>query len=255
MKSRKWFWGIFFLAAAVLIVVNQFLYMPISIGKLIATVFLAAIFIDGISTRNFFNIFVPASIIFVLWSSSGWLGFSRHLSFWPMIPAAILLAIGFSIIFPRRGGNSHFGSSSNYERRSHNRGENNGEDGRFHGEENRQFTSGNEEESNVRCDVSFGAKSHYLYTQSLESGNFNCSFGELKVYFDQARLSPNGAQVQVDCSFGSTELYIPREWNVVNNLSSSLGAMNENYRGAQGTGPALVLTGGVSLGNIQIFYV
>lgn len=254
MRNRNWFWALFFVGGAVLIIANQFLSFPVSIFKLIATIFWAAIMIDSIPRRNFFGIFVPAAFLVNMWVGTGFMGFSGGFRLWPLFVAAVFLSIGLSIVFPRKGGNHHFGGYSGYDGDYHGRRDD-GEDRRYHGEHRRETTTGSQEENNVICENSFGAKSHYLYANALESGRFSTSFGELKVYFDQAKLSPNGAQVQVDCSLGSMELYIPREWNVVNNLSSSLGSVTENYRGAQGTGPALILTGGVSLGGIQIFYV
>ncbi|HCA28557.1 MAG TPA: hypothetical protein DEP23_02725 [Ruminococcaceae bacterium] len=79
----------------------------------------------------------------------------------------------------------------------------------------------------------------------------------MEVYFDQAQLSPEGAEVFVDVSFGAIELYIPRHWNVENNVHASLVGVEEarRFNNASENSPKLTLTGNVSLGGLEINYI
>ena len=73
-----------------------------------------------------------------------------------------------------------------------------------------------------------------------------------------AKVNENGAQINLDVSFGAVELYIPKTWNVVNNLNVSLGGVEENKRrvsGDENNTITVVLSGNVSLGGVEITYV
>ncbi len=61
-------------------------------------------------------------------------------------------------------------------------------------------------ENSVYCSNSFGTTTKYVNSNNLE-----CSFGEMKVYFDNAVVQNKSVEICVDVSFGSVELYIPRE--------------------------------------------
>jgi hypothetical protein len=79
----------------------------------------------------------------------------------------------------------------------------------------------------------------------------------LEVYFDQATLDPNGAEIYLDCSFGAIKLYIPKHWQVIDSIHASLGGVENNTRLAKPAenAPKLTLTGNVSLGGIEIQYI
>lgn len=88
-------------------------------------------------------------------------------------------------------------------------------------------------------------------------GQFSANLGELEVYFDQVQLSPDGAEVFLDCNLASIKLYIPRQWNVVDKVGAVLGDVkNGPRRGTPDTSlPPLTLTGNVKLGSVEILYI
>ena len=104
---------------------------------------------------------------------------------------------------------------------------------------------------------SFSEVSKYLHAECLKQAHISSSFGKLQVYFDSVKLSPGGAEVFIDVSFGKIELYLPKEWRVTDQVHTSAGAVTNNLRGSAMTAdaPALILKGRVSFGNLDIKYV
>ncbi|MEQ8155554.1 MAG: hypothetical protein ABRQ25_11825 [Clostridiaceae bacterium] len=234
MKNRNWFWGFFFLLSAIFVIASQ----PGAFGhvgflSILATVLLAALFIESLIKLNFFGTFIPLAFLYIIyWEPLDLV----YISPWLLIFAAILASIGFSILFGRHP-----------EKPIH-----------FHGG-NDCFKKSNEstDDNNPYAKVKFGASSKYLHSDCLKSGQFTVSFGALEVFFDQAQLSSEGAEIFIDCSFGAVKLYVPRHWRVKDNIQASLGGMDNNSRSSQASenSPVLTITGSVQFGGIEIHYV
>ncbi len=239
MKHNNWFWGVFFVLAAVFVVASQLTdFMVIGFWTIAASVLLAAVFIQSLVKLNFFGVFVSLALAYMLYQNP--LGL-YIISPWLLLLAAVLLSIGFHIIFRR---NARCG----YERR-HERSCNHACDEEYRTIED---VDGN----NPSVKLSFGSSSKYIHADALKSGQFTCSFGALAIYFDQAQLDPDGAEIYIDCSFGEIKLFVPREWRIDDKLKASLGSVHNDIRKSRdGDGPTVTLTGGVSLGSIEILSV
>ena len=76
----------------------------------------------------------------------------------------------------------------------------------------------------------------------------------MEVYFDNVTLSPNGAEVNVNCSFGSVERYVPSHWRVIDDLNSSLAnaEVSRKLQSNDADAPTIRVTGSVSLGNVEV---
>jgi len=246
-SAKKVFWGLFFIAAAGLAVIRLFSWFPdIHFLNLTLSVIMVPIIITSLISRNFAGVFFPLGFAAVLLSDQihTWWGFS--VDFWPAMLVALLLSIGFHLLFR---GNHHW-QPDKWKNQNWNVKWN--DDSRAHLEDS--HTSEDVSDENIACGVSFTGSSKYLHSDALRHANLECSFGSLKVYFDGVTLHPDGAMAQVDCSFAQIELYIPRGWRVVNNLTSSFGSAKEKTRNDPGDGPVLTLTGGVSFGAVEIYY-
>ena len=69
-------------------------------------------------------------------------------------------------------------------------------------------------------------------------------------------MNNNGATVEVNVSFGTITLFIPRSWNVQINAETSFGNIDE--KGARTPvmdAPVLYVTGEVSFGSLEIIYI
>ena len=234
MKNRNWFWGIFFLLAAVYIIGMQFgSFAQIGVLSIVASIFLIAIIVQSLVRLNFFGIFVPLALLYLIFRQP--LGLVE-LSGWLLVLSAVFASIGFGLIFHR---------SPN--RTCHSR----------HDSKHYNATIENIDDNNPFTKVSFGEASKYLHADSLKSGQFILSFGSMQLFFDQATLSPDGAELFLDCSFGSMELYIPKHWKVTDNLNRNLGGVEFDARSIEPgeNAPRLTLNGSVRLGNVEIHYI
>ncbi|MDL2258766.1 hypothetical protein LJC42_06400 [Eubacteriales bacterium OttesenSCG-928-K08] len=235
-NSKNWLWGLFFLCAAGVILISQFglfagaFFEGISVFKIIVGILLIGMLIVSIYHAEFFGIFLALGLIYVLFA--GHIGLP-YISVWTMLAVVVFLSIGFHLIFGKRLHKfRHHSSEKMFE-------------------ESAQTIT----DDSTCARVSFGASSKYLHVQGLKRARLECSFGALQVYFDETTLDPDGAVVEFNCSFAGVELYIPRTWQVINNINSSIGGvdlprnMRDEYEGK------LTLVGDLKFGGIEIVYV
>lgn len=243
MKVRGIFWGLFFIAAGALIIASQLGFLAsFSLWSLILTVFLVPIAIESAIHLNFFGVFFSLAGIGIIYAEP--LGIAS-ITPWPILITALFLSIGFTIIFgkhyTKRFGH-HIGNGAGVKY------------GYDHG--NFETVVNDSDESNVKYDVSFSSSIKYVNSADLKIANLSCSFGALTVYFDNSVPNLEGAEIQIDVSFGAAELYIPKTWRVVNRLNVSLGGVDEKNRSMPDeSSPTVTLTGSVSLGAIEIIYI
>jgi len=196
---------------------------------------LVPIAVEGIAHRHFFTLFLPLALLAIIFAVP--LGIQTLVP-WPALAAAVLLAVGFHLIFRRRGSSAPWAV--------HHRGSAKGNGGEVN------YAADNV----VSRNISFGASTEYLHSTDLQKVSLRCHFGALQVYFDNAQLNPAGAEVNVDCSFGGIELYVPRSWPVKISVDTMLGGVDEkDHPSGQRSGPELRVTGSVSLGGVEIIYI
>ena len=232
MKLKNLFWGAFFILAAIFVIATQTgSFLQIGILSVAATVLLAFILIYSAIHLQFIGIFVPIAVLYIIYTKP--LGL-YIMSPWVLILSAVLVSIAFYVIFYK---------STSWARR--------------HGSDYHNNVVENNDDNNPHVKVSFGGTSSYLHGNCLKTGHFQVSFGSLEVYFDEAELSPDGADIYLDCSFGAIALFIPRHWRVQDNISATAGGVENNKRlnRPEEGSPLLSLTGRVSLGGVEIKYI
>ncbi len=234
MKNRNWFWGSFFLLSAVFVIASQLgTFGQIGFISILGTVLLTALVIRSLIRLNFFGIFLPLALLYIIyWQPFKLIEISSQL----LILSAVLASIGFSMIF-----------------RSHPRKIRCIHDRMEHFNQ----TSENIDDNNPFAKVSFGSSSKYLHADCLKSGQFIVSCGALEVFFDQAQISPEGAEIFLDCNLGEIKLYVSKHWRVRDNLHASIGSVANDIRFAQPdeNAPLLTLAGNVQMGSVEIHYV
>jgi len=246
--SRKIFFGLFFVFAAGFVIISPSASLGgIGVWNLMFTIFSMALLIDGIAKFSPFKILISLAFLGIIYAEQ--LGIEQ-ITPWPILFAAVLLSIGLSIIFGRRrpwftfytGGRNFYQDNNNYQH-----------------EYTAEHHDSSDNSDDVNCSVSFGKSNKYLQSGNLKSAYLSCNFGELNVYFENAALNSSGAKVTADCSFGEISLYIPRGWNVQNNIHTSIGSVGDveeaNHHNRNTTGPDLKLVGNVHFGNVKIIYV
>ena len=232
--SNKIFWGLFFIIGGIAFIVNELDYFyGFNLVNFLFTILLIAIILKSVFKLNFFGILIPLAMIAVINAENFGILMIQPFT---MYITAVLGSIGFTILFHKPRKNSCF-------KRNRNNEENFGE-------------VINDQDANVvDFNVSFGSSIKYVNSNNLEKANFSCTLGALKVYFDNSKISKNGAVIRIDTTLAGVELYIPKTWNVINSVEATLGAVEEKNRHYETNGPTVTLTGNVQLGAIDIIYI
>ncbi|SDP14154.1 LiaF transmembrane domain-containing protein [Clostridium gasigenes] len=232
MKKERIFWGVLFILIGMFLIINKLGYFPnINVFSLLLTVFLLAVIVKSLPHFNFAGILLPIAFICIIYDKE--LGIT-NITPWTVLIAAILSSIGLSIIFHKgmKGVNTKY----------------NWKDYKFE-------KIDVEDESNVRFKNSFCDSVKYINTNNFEQADFNCSFGAMKVYFDNAIMSNSNAIVRIDASFSGIELYIPKTWNIDNKINVFLGDISEKNRNNQITTNTLTLVGDIKFSGVEIIYI
>lgn len=237
MKIRNWFWGLFFILGAALVIINQLGYLTgISLFSLLCTIFLIPIIIKSAMYLSFGGILFPLAILGIIYAEPLEI---TAITPWPILVAALLGSIGLSLIFHKSWYHHRWETSS---KKDH---------------EHFEQIINDPDSNTVECRVSFGGSVKYVNTEDFRRGYFDCSFGAIKVYFDNAKIQAEEAEICLNVSFGGAELYIPKDWKIINNVNCSLGGIEEKNGRMMNTngGKIVKLTGKVSFSGVEIIYV
>lgn len=235
---KKWFWGVFFLLAAAAIVISQVGdFQTLGFWTTLMTVVLLAVVAQSVMQRTFFGVFIPLAILYWVYQEPfRW----PEIQFWLLFLSGFFVSIGCSILFKKKSWAGRwpvFGKNHIHGDYSHAAGSES-----IHGDENHPHIS-----------VKLGATTKYLRSDALESARIEVYLGAAEIYFQDATLHPNGADVYIDCNLGAAELFVPSSWVVENDVSATLGAVENNtFYNAQNGMPLLRLHGSVNLGAVEI---
>lgn len=238
MKKERNLWGVLFILGAICLLFSQTDFMKglqINVWNVLWTIILVAILIKSIFRLNYFGIFFPIAILCVIYHEP--LGLT---SIGPMtfFGAAILLSIGCNMIFPNKnhriccnGGHFHSGDVS--------------------------FDEVVDTDINeyVRQEVNFGSCVKYVNSDNFKGGRFECNFGAMKIYFTNAIMQDTQATVTIENNFGGTEIYVPKNWTVVNQIHSVFGGVDEKGAHQPDGAHTLYLTGECNFGGVEIIYI
>lgn len=240
MKNRKIFTGLLFIFAGLALVVNKMGYLQdINIFSLLITIFLISIIVKSIRDRSIFGILVPLSLITIIFKE--YLGIS-HLSSWTIIISAVLISTGLSIIF----------KPNKYRIYSNIKGKKYNINGKFSNGES-SFDEG--KDGKIYIGATFSENIKYLKSQDIKNIFLDSTFGAIKVYFDNAEMEGDRATVYLKATFSGVELYVPRNWQVIDNTSITFGGLNEKNRSDDEKVKTLILQGNVTFGGVEIIYI
>ncbi|MCL2869207.1 hypothetical protein FWF48_00125 [Candidatus Saccharibacteria bacterium] len=236
------FWGLFFLvaAAAVLCQILGVFTFVINIWWLILGIFLVAIMVQAAINLNWFFVFVPAAAIATILNyQTSWWNLSGQ-GVGGIFGVAVLLTIAFSILF-------HHQSYRDWRRHLNSHHE-------FH--EYSDISESADDSREVAIRANMGEAIKYINSQNLEKVLIDCKLGAVKVYFDNAKIAGDELLVNINCSLGGVEMYVPKTWHVVSGLNAIAGGMSEKNR-AQLTqdSPTVRLSGNTNLGGVEIIYI
>ena len=236
IKFSKLILGTFLLLVAVFIIVNQFdNFMNISIGSIIAAALSLVFIVHCIAHLRFAFLPVPLAVLYIIFQTPFALPDMQPRY---LILASLLASVGLAIMIPGKKWKNHkFKCYSKYNNQQ------------------QMFTENTNKDNNQSIKVNFGAKSRSLRADNLETVELYCNFGAMEIFFDQAVISPKGATININCSFGAIQLLIPKHWKVIDQINCSLGGVEiDKYFAASPAenAPQLTIVGSVSLGGIEI---
>lgn len=106
MKKSKVLWGLFFILAAVVVILHTSgLLEGLNPVSVLISVLMLPVLITSIPKRNFWGIFFPTAVILIM--NDELLGIEKFTPF-PVIISALFLSIGFSLLFPPKKQNFNF---------------------------------------------------------------------------------------------------------------------------------------------------
>lgn len=255
-NGKKIFWGIMFLLGGVAVLVGSMGYLQgIGFWTILFSIVLIGILMDGVMNKRWGGILFPLAFLGIL--NSKWLGI-EHLVPWPILGAALFGTIGLNILFPR---GNFLWKWSTYNKgfgHWHNRNKSyvHGIDEIHLGHMGKnQEIVGDDGSETVKCEVSFGSEIKYINSRQLSNAYFECAFGSLAVYLDNAGLKDQQASIIVDSAFGGIELYVPKEWKVILDVSGAFGGTSEDGHCDPMGENVLYVRGEVAFGGLEIHYI
>jgi len=145
----------------------------------------------------------------------------------------LLLAIGFSIIFPQKKWKKD-----------------------WQGKWESKYCTGNTSETvtgeKLYFKERFTGTSKYISSDNLSYVQIINSFGGMEVYFDHCTLAPEGATMEIHNKFGGMELYIPRGWNIINRVSNSFSGVDCPKTQFTEGAPTLTISGDSTFGGVDV---
>ena len=232
MKKERIFWGLFFLLAAVLVILNRFsLFAEISLIRLLVTIALGIWLLQSIIHRSMTGILF--SIAFLL------ICYDDLLPLEPLTPGTLLLAatfasIGFHFLIPHRSGSF--------------------DDCR----EARDWADAAQESVNdncVRLKTTMGTGIKYVSSADFQQADIECSMGAMKVYFDNAHIVQESAVIRLSAMMCGIELYVPRSWNITESCTQPLSNIQESGYCDASVSQMVRIEGKLSLSTVKIIYI
>lgn len=226
MKKNKVFLGIYLIAAAILLILfSGGIIEGVPVLKVIVPLILLPIIVSGVQHLGFIRILVPIALTAVVFSKE--LGIS-HISPWIFIFAALLMGIGINTLIPRRTRLMRkYGMPS--------------------------AISYNIDPDNIKISTSFGGVQKYVESRNFTSATVESTCSGVEIFFDKATMNTDGANIFFDAKCSGIQLYVPRDWQVVDKLDSfmsgvTIGKSNESPL-------KLTLRGKVSLCGVDVKYI
>lgn len=255
MKKENIFWGILLLAIGGGIFLNALFDVPdISFNIWMITVFLLAIYlgIKLIQKRNFVGIMlIIATIIYFL---GEYLWVALPFGFFPLkfgsvsflgtFGGALLIGIALEILLnnkkksePKIWQKEKMCEKTTLEQDII----------------DETFTENGEY---LHENITFTQVTRYLRASNLRQAQFSCQFASLDIRLDDFVLAYNQVLLDVHCSFGQVNIFIPRAFVVENKMIATLGSITDSRKGeADASVPKLILQGQVTFGEIKIIYI
>ncbi|MDR1557241.1 MAG: cell wall-active antibiotics response protein [Tannerellaceae bacterium] len=105
----------------------------------------------------------------------------------------------------------------------------------------------------VTVDVNFGNSRHIVLDPVFRGADLDASFGYITLDLRRTSLEAPETYVEIDCSFGGIEIFVPFHWCLFSEMDNTFGSI-EDKRVSQeiGTEHKLIIRGDISFGALEI---
>ncbi|MDR1160934.1 MAG: cell wall-active antibiotics response protein [Tannerellaceae bacterium] len=110
------------------------------------------------------------------------------------------------------------------------------------------------EDGFVKADVSFGAARYIVLDPVFRGADLDVSFGSVTLDLRKTTLEEPQTRIDIDCSFGGVELFIPAHWNVQVEADSTLSGCEDKRHISQAVDyeHKLIIKGDLTFSGIEI---
>jgi predicted membrane protein len=225
-RTNKLFWGIILILAAVLLVLDSVgaelgFLKGLLVFRTIAVILLLAGAFEELHKREFGGFFFSLAIAFFIYEEqiARWLSLEDEniISNWTVILVAVLLSIGFSLLFGKRT----FTFT-------------------YNGRDAKHKVAGSYV-TNIDC-------------SAFDYMHINNELGSCEVHFSNVESYTGNGVLTVNNELGSVKIYVPSEWAVTNRIENELGSVQIKGETLNG-GKTLIIDGTNELGSVQIIYI
>jgi hypothetical protein len=245
------FWAILILGGAVLLTLSALgIGLESSPVKILGSLLLVGVAVSSAVKLRFFFAALPLAGIAAIWRAE--LGYP-DMNVWLVLGAGALLGIALSILFHRK---------HDWKSHLHVHGDADDDDDDscegckdVTGSAGRSSTETLDADETVDIESRFGEQTKYIHSEHLKRVTLSASFAEVKAYFDQCKVHPDGLTIHVSGNFCGIELSLPKDWAVENRISVFAGAVNESGRETAPSAGKVTLVGSLNFGEIKVHRV
>lgn len=244
VNSSRIFWGVFLIAAAVFVVLNQMGIWTYRLGfwAIVGAIFFLAGLINGV--LKFKIVQSVFSLAFLLMIFAEPLHITKLVP-WTILLAAVLISLGLEIIFRNRFHTITYANKKikNFrEKREDN--------------SNHLFTEtvSTDRGAHVQIDQTLSDTSRYIHSKELETINITAKMGDINVYLDDAQAAGDEVVMTITSTMSDINIFVPLSWQVENHLNPTLGDLKILGQ-SNGGGPRLIIQGSSTMSDIEIKYI
>lgn len=247
MKATRIFWGFLSILAAVLLILNETdVVSPlisavgeISVFAIILGLLLISYAISRLVKGKISEIFFPLAFIFMLFEDNISVMIGKNsedlISNWLVLLVALLLSIGFSILFQKKE-RIHVSCTTEFN------------------DDNGDGDDDDKEDKHVHAGGSLSSSNVYIDCSTMTPNHIENNLGACNVYFENLERYNGGATIYIENNLGAMTINVPATWKVSASIENSLGATNVP-KADDTDRPVLFIRGENSLASLNIKYI